>query len=70
MIPGVRLLSPLFEVFRAKVGVSALPMWAREVYWCLHLLLQWDIVIHFGRVDVCCQEQSKGVWLLPLIEVL
>ena len=47
-------------------------------YHCLHLrlnlrlrlCLQWDLVIHIGRVCVCCQWQARGVWLVPLIEGL
>ena len=35
-----------------------------------HLCLRWDIVVHLVCVDVCCQGQDRGVWLLSLIEVL
>ena len=70
LLPWVGLPSPLLKVLRTEVGMPALPVRAEASYHCLQLRLRWDLVVHLGRVDVCSQEQARGVWLLPLIEVL
>ena len=50
--------------------MSARLVWAYATYRCLHLRLQWDLVVHLGRVYVCFQGKTRGVWILPLIEGL
>ena len=70
LLPWVGLSSPLLKVLRVEVGMTACPVRAYASYCCLHLRLKWDIVVHLGRVDMCIQGQTRGVWLLPLVEGL